>query len=356
MKNRRDTAVFSTTASGSGPFSYAWKKNGAILPGQTNYSLTLTNVADADAGVYSVEVVGRCTTIAQSASLAINQPPTVSILSPTNGAFFFAPGSFTVLADARDVDGTVTNVAFFAGTVTTNSLGQTTNAPYFIPQTNLPPGIYAYIARATDNMGAMGTSAPVTVTVLDHPSVTNIYLVVNQATSLYMQKVRATNPTYSLFKAVRIYLSGLSSNVTVYNASGYTNGTAYVQMNQAVPPGTYVDFTIEYYTTGGAVPNPTLRVEMIPPDSINLGAVSGFGQSIQRGLALPDKTFLLEFATVLNRLYYVQYSSDLVRWNNAEPAVPGTGSWYEWLDSGLPKTESAPAVTSKRFYRVVLLP
>src|ERR1035441_5773576 len=70
-------------------------------------------------------------------------------------AFFFTPGSFTVLADARDVDGTVTNVAFFAGTVTTNSLGQTTNAPYFIPQTNLPPGIYAYIARATDNMGAM---------------------------------------------------------------------------------------------------------------------------------------------------------------------------------------------------------
>jgi len=67
-------------------------------------------------------------------------------------------------------------------------------------------------------MGAMGTSAPVTVTVLDHPSVTNIYMVVNQATSLYMQKVRATNPTYSLFNAVRIYISGLSSNVTVYNA------------------------------------------------------------------------------------------------------------------------------------------
>ena len=356
LKNRGDTAVFSTAASGAGPFNYAWKKNGTILPGQSNCSLTLTNVCDSDAGLYSVEVGGRCATTVQSASLAINQPPTVSILSPTNGAFFFAPGNFAVLADARDVDGTVTNVEFFAGMATTNSLGQTTNAPYFILQTNLPPGIYSFIARATDNLGAMGTSAPVTVTVLDHPTVTNIYLVVDQATSLFMQKVRATNPTYSLFKAIRIYISGLPGNVTVYNASGYTNGIPYVQMSQAVPPGSYVDFIIEYYATGGAIPSPTLRVEIIPPDSINLGAVSGFGQSIHRGLALSDQTFLLEFATELNRLYYVQYSSDLVHWKNAEPAVPGTGSWYQWLDSGLPTTESAPAVAPKRLYRVVLLP
>jgi hypothetical protein len=356
LKNRGDAAVFSTAASGTGPFSYAWAKNGASLPGQTNCSLTLTNVGDADAGQYSVVVGGRCTTVVQTAALTINQPPTVSILSPTNGAFFFAPGNFAVLADAKDVDGTVTNVAFFAGAVTTNSLGQATNAPYFILQTNLPPGIYSFIARAIDNMGAMGTSAPVTVTVLDHPSVTSIFLVVDQATSLFMHKVRATNPTYSLFKAVRIYLSGLPSNVTVYNASGYTNGIPYVQMNQAVPPGSSVDFMIEYYATGGAIPNPTLRVEMIPPDSINLGAVSGLGQLVHRSLALPNKSFLLEFATALNRLYYVQYTADLVHWKNAEPAVAGTGGWYDWLDSGLPTTESAPATAPSRLYRVLLLP
>jgi hypothetical protein len=313
-------------------------------------------VGDTDAGRYSVEVGGRCATTAQSASLAINQPPTVSIVSPTNGAFFLAPGNFAVLADARDVDGTVTNVEFFAGTVTTNRLGQTTDVPYFILQTNLPPGIYSFIARATDNMGTTGTSAPVTVTVLDQPSVTNIFMVVDQATSLYMHRVRVTNPTYSLFKAIRIYISGLAGNVTVYNASGHTNGVPYVQMNQALPPGSYADFTIEYYTTGGAIPNPKLRVEMMPPDSVSLGALSGFGQFINRSLALPNQSFLLQFATELNRLYCVQYSSDLVHWKNAEPAVPGTGSWYEWLDSGLPKTESAPAVTPKRFYRVVLLP
>jgi hypothetical protein len=171
-----------------------------------------------------------------------------------------------------------------------------------------------------------------------------------------MHKVRATNPTYSLFKAVRIYLSGLPSNVTVYNASGYTNGIPYVQMNQAVPPGSSVDFMIEYYATGGAIPNPTLRVEMIPPDSINLGAVSGLGQLVHRSLALPNKSFLLEFATALNRLYYVQYTADLVHWKNAEPAVAGTGGWYDWLDSGLPTTESAPATAPSRLYRVVLLP
>ena len=292
----------------------------------------------------------------QAAKLTVNHPPIVNITSPTNGAYFFSPGNFTVLADARDEDGTVTNVEFFAGAGTTNSLGQATNAPFFIFQTNLPPGVYTFTARATDDMGATGVSTPISVTVLDHPAVTNIYLVVNQATSLFMHKVRVMNPTYSLFKAMRIYISGLTNHVTVYNASGYSNGVPYVQMNQAVLPGSSVDFVIEYYTTGGAIPNPTLRVEMISPDSVNLGPVSGFGQQVNRALSFPDKSFLLEFAAESNRVYYVQYSADLIHWRSAVPAIAGTGGWYEWLDSGLPKTELTPALSPKRFYRVILLP
>ena len=64
----------------------------------------------------------------QSATLTINIPPTVSIVSPTNGTVFIAPANFTVLADAQDVDGTVTNVQFFYGT--TNFLGETFLPPY----------------------------------------------------------------------------------------------------------------------------------------------------------------------------------------------------------------------------------
>ena len=71
---------------------------------------------------------------------------------------------------------------------------------------------------------------------------------------------------------------------------------------------------------------------------------------------MPDNTFMVEFASTANRVYYVQYSSDLRTWKTAQPGITGNGSWIQWIDNGQPKTESAPATTVKRFYRVILLP
>ncbi len=46
---------------------------------------------------------------------AANVPPTVAIASPANGAAFTSPANVTILADANDADGSVTNVSFFDG-------------------------------------------------------------------------------------------------------------------------------------------------------------------------------------------------------------------------------------------------
>ena len=79
----------------------------------------------------------------------------------------------------------------------------------------------------------------------------------------------------------------------------------------------------------------------------------GTQQHIHQAAVLPDKTFLLEFASITNQVYYVQYSSDLKTWNTAQPEITGNGTWIQWIDDGQPKTESAPATTSMRFYRVI---
>ena len=90
-----------------------------------------------------------------------NQPPTVAITSPTNGASFTSPANVPITANASDPDGSVTNVPFFDGST---FLGETNNTPYTVTAT-LATGSHALTAVVTDNLGLSATSVVVTVTV-----------------------------------------------------------------------------------------------------------------------------------------------------------------------------------------------
>lgn len=69
---------------------------------------------------------------------------------------------------------------------------------------------------------------------------------------------------------------------------------------------------------------------------------------------------LLEFPTLTNFSYYVRYSDSLNDFSaqdntnsvirTARPALKGNGRKVQWLDNGLPRTESTP---TNRFYRVL---
>jgi len=179
----------------------------------------------------------------------------------------------------------------------------------------------------------------------------------NPQTGLFEQTVRVSNPTYYSFDAVRVLIFGLTSGTTVYNASGITNGIPYVQSYAAIPSGSYSDFVIEYYVPSRVAPNPTLVAQLVTPVQGGNAAVNGSPQHIERAIWLRNSsTFLIEFLTITNRIYYVEYSSDLKTWKSALPPVTGNGTRIQWIDNGQPKTESAPAVTPSRFFRVVLLP
>jgi hypothetical protein len=72
---------------------------------------------------------------------------------------------------------------------------------------------------------------------------------------------------------------------------------------------------------------------------------------------LADGSFLLEFTTLSNRTYYVQYRSDQGgSWKTSQPAITGNGTRFQWIDSGPPKTESPPASVTLRIYQVILVP
>jgi hypothetical protein len=90
-----------------------------------------------------------------------NQPPTIAITAPTPGSSFRAPASITLTAAATD-DGSIARVQFYRGSTL---LATVTTAPYRFVWSKVARGSYTLTAKATDNEGAVTTSAAVTVTV-----------------------------------------------------------------------------------------------------------------------------------------------------------------------------------------------
>ncbi len=93
-----DGALFSTVASGTPPYSYAWLKNNSVLSGQTNSSLTLANVSTNDAATYSVIVSGAMGSVTNSATLTVNQPVTVTVAPVNQMAVAGGSATFSVAA------------------------------------------------------------------------------------------------------------------------------------------------------------------------------------------------------------------------------------------------------------------
>jgi regulation of enolase protein 1 (concanavalin A-like superfamily) len=91
-----------------------------------------------------------------------NQPPTVSMTSPSSGSSFTSPASITLSATAGDPEGRLSRVEFYGN----NSLvGTDTGAPFSRTWSSVTAGTYRLTAIAYDADGGQTTSPEVTVTV-----------------------------------------------------------------------------------------------------------------------------------------------------------------------------------------------
>ncbi|MEI6076593.1 MAG: choice-of-anchor D domain-containing protein [Verrucomicrobiota bacterium] len=132
------TATFSA---GAYPITYSYLGNAATLgaAASTSSVLTVTN-----------------------AVAITNQPPTVSFTNPVNNAAFASPATLALVVTAADVDGVVTNVAFYQGVT---KLADVSSAPYNFTWSGVSAGAYMLTAVAADNLGASTTSSVVNVSV-----------------------------------------------------------------------------------------------------------------------------------------------------------------------------------------------
>ena len=148
----RDSTLIDTDT--AAPFTATWSN---VTAGSYN----LTAKATDNQGAFTVSAPVRI-------NVDANAVPTVSITSPANNTVFVAPATVIISANAADTDGTINKVEFFQGA---NLIGTDTAAPYTVSWSNMTAGTYSLTAKATDNLGAAVTSAPVNVIVNTPPSV-----------------------------------------------------------------------------------------------------------------------------------------------------------------------------------------
>jgi hypothetical protein len=99
-----------------------------------------------------------------SAALILsNNPPQITLTSPADQATFSASQDISIAAKALDIDGTISQVQFYASGF---PIGTATSPPYRAIWTNVAAGNYAVLAKATDNVGNATTSQPRTIRVI----------------------------------------------------------------------------------------------------------------------------------------------------------------------------------------------
>ena len=141
----------------SAPYSVPWT---TTTPG----AFALVAVAFDDLGA-------TATSTAVHVTIDPNSAPSVTLTAPASNAVYTAPATIVLAASASDGDGSVAKVDFYAGTTL---VGSSTAAPYTATWGSVAAGAYSLTAKATDNLGAIAVSAPVSLTVSNNapPTVT----------------------------------------------------------------------------------------------------------------------------------------------------------------------------------------
>jgi uncharacterized delta-60 repeat protein len=106
-------ATFTVTATGTS-LAYQWWKDGAVLPGATNTSLTRTSLQEADAGLYSVLVNNRYGSVTSAAAVLTIYLPDLTTNSPVLDLGFDPNADDWVLSVGEQTDGRIVLGGYFS--------------------------------------------------------------------------------------------------------------------------------------------------------------------------------------------------------------------------------------------------
>jgi hypothetical protein len=237
------TLLGAATSGGGGTYNYSWNNVAA-----GSYALTARATDNRGAVTTSVAV-----------TVISNAAPTVGIASPANNSIFTAGSNLQISVTAADATGTISRVDIYQGTA---FLGQASpGISYLFLWSNVPAGTYALTAKATDNHGAVTTSAVITV-ISNVPPTASIMSPANNSTFTAGSNLQINTTAADA--------NGTISRVDIYQGATFlgqaSSGISYLFLWNNVPAGTYA-LTARATDNHGAITTST---------AINISSTVGF--------------------------------------------------------------------------------
>ncbi|QYM77807.1 immunoglobulin domain-containing protein [Horticoccus luteus] len=175
--NAGGTVTFTVAASGTGPFTYVWKKDTNVvsdsaghIAGSSTNTLTITNAVAGDAGVYTVDVSNAApsTVTSADATLTVQSPPTASAATLVTESHFTANWSAVGGATTYQLDVATDSgfTAFVSGFQNLDVGNVTSSAVTGLAATST----YFYRVRAVNGSLATAASNTVSATTLAAPA------------------------------------------------------------------------------------------------------------------------------------------------------------------------------------------
>lgn len=340
-------ATFTVAASGTMPLSYQWYRQGSMLAGATNSTLTISNVANNSAGRYSViltNVAGSVTSA--SATLTVVSLPVVSTLAASS-----VTTNSAVLNAALNPNGAATSYYFQYGLTTnydlvtqTNTQPSETDDNVAVTLANLAPGtVYHYSVVAANPAGLVVGADATFQTAFLPPKVTFVDADGPTASSVTLKarmNPEGTSATYYFqYGPTMNYSSFTATNML----AAITNGVNLAIAVSGLTPGTIYYYSFVAVGAGGTTisTNGTFSTVSVSPIQLSAAVISQ-GSALQNYMQL-------SFTNVPGASFTVLCSPDLAlpltSWVPVGPMTEVSPGQYQF-------TDPHPATNARCFYSI----
>ncbi len=184
--------------------------------------------------------------------------PSIAIVAPEPGAQAPAGGALTIMTDASDPQGSLTEVAFYANG---QYLGTRTNAPWGLTWQNLPAGTQTLHAVAMNEIGQQTASAPVVIRLQPVPPGISLLLPEDGST--------LSVGTPFIMQAAPVGGAAVESVEFLVNGSSAAACAAppYVSVYQFAAAGTFQLKARALLASGGTLLSDPVTVHAVEPDT-----------------------------------------------------------------------------------------